>query len=856
MSTPILEQLPDRLAQALNSIEALAQAHIYFAPVRHHSPACAFAVRNQIEQLKPTHILIEAPNSFNSLIPDLLSEESSPPLAILGQTLVQLPTIEGEEKPEPILRSAFYPFCEYSPEWQALRQGHLHKAQLSFIDLSWSEQVALEVAKLEEETRASSEPSLQSNNLQAERYLAHSRYIQRMAQKLFCRDHDDLWEHLFELRTLGQLKDWQAFFQDTFAWCAMARLDYEPQVLDAEGSSQREAHMLICIQQIKQQHKDARILVVTGGFHTLALVEQLWQKNTLTCASKSQLSTFEKQQRTAQNDQAWLIRYSFDRLDALNGYASGMPSPQFYQERWQAMLKQEAEQPNSCTQSMREQNSLQFLSKIAQQLRHEHFDDAPNFTALRSAYEQAIGLASLRNHQGPSRYDLLDGLQTGFLKGSIDTTQAQLWSKIRQSFTGFALGRIPKSSATPPLVNEVYQKAQKFRFKLEDTLSKNSQLDIYRKDSHRERSRFLHLLAFINTGFAQKIDGPDFVNGHRLDILFEEWQYAWTPSVEARLIELSEQGTQLEQVALKQLYAQEQALEQQGFGRSSAQAVHLLVQAALMGLNNRVTQLASKLAVYIEQDAKLDSLVNCGHRLLYLWRGREFLGLANQTALPLLLEAIQPQTLFYLDQIIPAESDQQEQALSCLLSLRELVKLMPEPLSTLAHQQAFYQQLARLRPQMQTTTLISGAVDAMRFIDGYLTEQELEQALHATFSLGADNDLAIAYFIGVMRTAPELIVQTSLLLNVLDELLMDWDQERFISLLPDLRFAFSQLTPKQNAVLAERIAKKYALNEQQIATTFSSFTQQDMLEGAALDHQLNQYLQRNHLTQWFAGEQS
>lgn len=853
MSNPILEQLPPRLAQALSSIEALAQQQIYFAPVRHHSPACAFAVRSQIEQLKPTHILIEAPISFNALINDLLHAESCPPLAILGQTQVQLEAAAGKEKPEPITRSAFYPFCEYSPEWQALKQGQQHQAQLRFIDLSWSEQVALDMAQQQDSTQEHPE-QLQSRSLQTERYLAHSRYIQQMAKKLFCRDHDDLWEHLFELRLLGELTDWQAFFRDTFAWCAMARLDYEPQVLEAEGSSQREAHMLMCIQQVKVQQPDARILVVTGGFHTLALVENLWQKNALTRASKTQLSSFEKQQRTAQNDQAWLIRYSFDRLDALNGYASGMPSPQFYQERWQAMLQQQAQQPNGSTQAMREQSSLVFLSNIAQKLRHEEFDDAPNFTALRSAYEQALGLANLRNHQGPSRYDLLDGLQTGFIKGSIDTTQAELWSRIRQTFTGFALGSIPKSSATPPLVNEVYQRAQKFRFKLDDTLNKNSQLDIYRKDSHRQRSRFLHLLAYVNAGFARKIDGPDFVNGHRLDTLFEEWQYAWTPSVEARLIELSEQGNQLEHIALKQLYAQEQELELQGIGRSSAQAVHLLVQAALMGLNQRVEHLVAQLAVYIEQDAKLPSLVNCGHRLLYLWRGREFLGLENLSALSVLLQAIQPQALFYLDQIIPTDSEQQEQALTCLLSLRELIKLMPEHLAPQQHQHAFYQQLQRLRPQMQDAALISGAVDAMRFIDGYLNEQELEQALHATFSLGADNEHAIAYFIGVMRTAPELIVQTSLLLNVLDELLKTWDQERFLSMLPDLRFAFSQLTPKQNALLAERIAQKYQLAESQIATTFSAFTQQEMLEGAALDHQLNHYLQRNHLSAWFTGE--
>lgn len=45
-----------------------------------------------------------------------------------------------------------------------------------------------------------------------------------------------------------------------------------------------------------------------------------------------------------------------------------------------------------------------------------------------------------------------------------------------------------------------------------------------------------------------------------------------------------------------------------------------------------------------------------------------------------------------------------------------------------------------------------------------------------------------------MRTAPELVVRLPLLIEQLNELLNGWDDARFIQVLPDLRFAFSQLT--------------------------------------------------------------
>lgn len=68
----------------------------------------------------------------------------------------------------------------------------------------------------------------------------------------------------FELRSIEALADWQTLFNDIFIWCALARLDYEPEVLASEGSSQREAHMLTHIKTIKQYEPNAKILIVTG----------------------------------------------------------------------------------------------------------------------------------------------------------------------------------------------------------------------------------------------------------------------------------------------------------------------------------------------------------------------------------------------------------------------------------------------------------------------------------------------------------------------------------------------------------------------------------------------------------------
>src|SRR5262245_48640441 len=84
-----------------------------FFPVRHHSPAAARLVRELIGLLRPDAVLVEGPSDFN----DRLSELWLPhrlPIAIYSFLRVG---------GWPASRSAYYPFCEHSPEWQAIQAG-------------------------------------------------------------------------------------------------------------------------------------------------------------------------------------------------------------------------------------------------------------------------------------------------------------------------------------------------------------------------------------------------------------------------------------------------------------------------------------------------------------------------------------------------------------------------------------------------------------------------------------------------------------------------------------------------------------------------------------------------------------
>lgn len=77
---------------------------------------------------------------------------------------------------------------------------------------------------------------------------------------------------------------------------------------------------------------------MTGGFHTPALVRRLGEEESGKASAPEGGSGEADLPRRLVNprDQGvYLMPYSMEAADALNGYASGMPFPGFYQEIWE-----------------------------------------------------------------------------------------------------------------------------------------------------------------------------------------------------------------------------------------------------------------------------------------------------------------------------------------------------------------------------------------------------------------------------------------------------------------------------------------------------------------------------------------
>lgn len=808
-------QLPADVAAGLARLSADG---IHFAPVRHHSPACALALQALIRELRPAAVLIEGSDDFDALLPLLLDEATRPPVAILAQAARSA----ADDAPLAGVRSVFYPFCDYSPEWVALREGAAAGARLAFIDRPWHA------------GRRDQEDSDDVHSLMSDRYLAHSEYLKALAARSGCRDQDELWDHLFELRPAADLRDWRTLFADVYSYCSMARADYETAVLEADGSLPRERHMAGHLRQWRARVAGP-IVVVTGGFHTIAIQQLLRDE-------APQAATPASAGKRAGN---WLIRYSFDRLDALNGYASGMPAPAYHQWVWDSA---QASADGPALHSI----AVDCLAALARRTRELGLTEQISTADVQAAALQASRLADLRGHAGPGRQDLLDAVRSCFIKGAIDDGTNGMAADIRRYLGGSRLGDIPPSAGSPPLLEDARRVAERMGVKLDDSLPRTMRLDIYRKEKHRARSRFLHLMSYLGTGLGRWQSGPDFSGGSSLELLIEEWQVAWNPLVEARLIELAPLGTALTDAAVARLRQEELALSEQGKARSAANAVGLLTRACLIGLHQQLPSLLSLIAAQLQEDGNAESVIACGHRLLLLWRGREPLGLQEHPQLRDLLLQAWNGALFLLPQLADVKADDEAKAIDSLLSLRALHGALRRMVDDGGRQEPtrWAAQLEWIVARRGAAPGLRSAAAAMLFIDGAWSETDLAGEMKAAFGVGAVPDEAARALRGLMAAAPELLLTQPGLRADINAILAGWDEATFIAYLPDLRLAFALLKPQETAQLAEALAGMGADQDMPLAETHYSATEADMLAGAKLQAALAACLARDGLAGW------
>lgn len=825
-SFAIMSQLP-----ALDELlQSLVQESVIFFPIRHHSPACAWHLQQLIQAEKPVAVLIEGPADATDLIPFILHEKTQTPIALyttyidLDRHLGNPAEVRSGSPSDPPRFAAYYPFCDYSPELVALRSGAAIGATLQFIDLSYPEQV---IAAYPEHT----EPQLRS--LQAEHFLQRSAYLQALAQKTGCRDADDLWDHLFEAHS--QQLSTQSLIENVATYCYMARLDAVPEALAAEGTIAREAAMARAVSEAMTQTQ-GKIVVVTGGFHTVVLPGLIAQKATAGFEPRSPLKLKPEAAQTV------LMRYNFEQLDALNGYAAGMPAPEYYQRLWQQM--QAAEQGKEYALL---QVACEVLIEVRSLTQTQKMLTPLSVADTIAAFEQAQRLAQFRQHPGPIREDLLDAMRSCFVKGAMDGDGVLLMGAAQQVLRGDRIGDLPAEVGVPPLVQDFRRRAKQLRIKLDSSLPKSTTLDLYRKTNHRQISRFLHSLSFLGLPFATLTSGPDFVQGIKLDQIQEHWNYRWTPQTESGLIEQSLYGTTIEETTLYHLQTAVVKLSDAGEARSAIAVVKLLITACRMGLHRHTSRILTLIDQHIAADPSFVSLAAAIGQLLLLWQSREPLEAHDLQQVPQLATIAYQRLCYLIPQLANCPLEESPSVLNALSAVWELLN---SDRSDRLDLELFITGLLSLLENSQSNPIVLGGATGILYNAGSL-EAPLLIALAAGYldSAVADAARGVGFLRGLLRTCREAAWSLPELLHAINDRLEQWDDDEFLKVLPDLRLAFADLIPRETDKVATIAAQLHGHSDLG-SLLHRSLSERDLQLGLQMNRSVEEAIVQDYLHGW------
>ena len=806
---------------------------MHLVPIRHHSPACALALRALLEEVRPAVVLIEGPAEYTDLLPALQDAATVPPVAVLSL---------GEGA------ASYYPLAEFSPEWVALRWAGASGAEAAFIDRG-----ALFGADDDAGAGAG------GRTLQAEYHLARSAALDALAARLGCRDHDEIWEQLFEDRATADIRDWRGFFADTLAWSGLARLDAEPEVLDADGTRAREAVMAAALLErlpgsgvggAGAGAPDAPIVVVTGAFHTPALLDAL------DSAPEAPDAGAPDAPDPRPGTGGWLIRYDFARLDSLRGYGAGMPSPGLWRRAWRARTE-----PGTSGRDF----AAGVVLDVAAALRGLR---QPLGTAqVEAAVEQALGLAALRGRAWPGRTDLLDALRSCLVKDDAGLS-GNLGAAVASVFAHSRPGEVPAGTCAPPLVAEVRERLAAMRFMLDDALEHRTALDTARKPRHRERRELLAAMRFVGSGFAWQTGGADLVAGTGAGQFVEEWAYAWTPAVEAELVRAAERAPTLDALIRARL------AERLGSEPGAEALAALLIELVVMGESGLAGPVCDALEPALADLSGLGALAEVLHRLMDLVEGSGRLspGRAAERSRAMVRRGV-ASLAELVAEAAGLEDDEAADAVDALMSVRDLLVRLgrtaadpdapegpdaPAPggagagapaADPDAGRQAVAREVDVLRRTRTAAPILVGCATGIAASIGSLSRAEVAGAVVAHLSAGADPGRLADFLVGLVRACPDLVLRAPDTLEAVTRALTGLDEPGFLAILPDLRRAFSALRPTETHRLAEQVAALTGARASQIDVVWR-IDPQWAEAGRRLEADLVAGLVRDGLGQW------
>lgn len=508
---------------------------VHLFGIRHHGPGSAASLLHALNTLDPAVVLIEGPPEANNLIHFANYKGMTPPLALL---------IYDAENPA---QSVFYPFAAYSPEWQAMRWALDHGKEVRFIDLPVGMSFALyEKYKQKATDKAAKEDeSEDKNNQHGDENGDEAQNAELLTSPTISDDKREINDPLELLAKLAGYDDgeswWNALIEERGAASdvfpaitqAMSALrneigfSLERSPMAVEREQMREAHMRLEIAKTIKEN-NGEIAVICGAWHVPALAEKHAQSADRDCLKGL------KPIKTAATWAPW----SETRLATGSGYGAGVAAPGWYGHLWS---KYKGSQNVDAAEL-----ASHWQAQVGRLLRDQGFSGAT--ASVIEAARLALTLATLHGRSIPDIDDMRDASLAALCQG-----EAAAFHLIdKKLFIGEKIGSLDDSVPQLPLMEDLQRWQKKTRLKPE-ALDSDISVDL-RSEAGLIKSTLLHRLNLIEVPWGQLTASSAGRGTFR-----EQWRLRWQPELSVALAEAMVYGVTIEMASANAAIAKARA---------------------------------------------------------------------------------------------------------------------------------------------------------------------------------------------------------------------------------------------------------------------------------------------------------
>lgn len=744
-------------------------ASIHIFGIRHHGPGSARSLRAALQALQPDAVLVEGPPEGTALLPLLTSSAMRPPVALLLYD------------PGDPACAVYYPFAEFSPEWQAARYALAQAIPVRLMDLAQSHQLAMlprapapEPSAAEElpatepspgETGqpgsalpAELDPAVEESAAQPAEHNPLVNLpadpLRALAEAAGYSEHEQWWDHLVEQR-----RDPVDVFAAILEAMSAVREALPPETDPI--TARREAAMRQAIRSARDEGY-RRIAVVCGAWHAPALVDLAQEKE-----DAALLRGLPKV-----NLQATWVPWTYPRLARGTGYGAGIQSPGWYHHLW----------------NTERDLTTRWLISVARLLRAEDLDITP--AHVIEAVRLAEALAALRERPLPGLPELNEAVLTVFCFGN----PVPLRLIEERLIIGDAIGSVPPETPMAPLQGNFERETRRLRL-LPEASERVLDLDL-RKPTDLDRSHLLHRLNLLGIAWGQNRAASLQAGAHGRGGTFHEvWDLKWQPEYVIQLIEAGQWGNTIAAAAAARVcHAADRAPDLSGLTG--------LVEDVLLA---ELPAAVAHVMRCLQAQAAVTSDTNHLMRALPPLAGVLRYGNVRQTDTAMIAQVVDGLVARICIGLAGACASLNDEAAAAMFEqvekVDEAITRMPEERYRLDWQQA----LAAIADQGGVHGLVAGRAARLLMDRGVFSHEEAARRLGLVLSTASDPLQAAAWIEGFLRGSGQFLVHDEQLLALIDAWLSSLADGAFQQLLPLLRRTFATFARPERRAIGERL---------------------------------------------------